>query len=246
MFDLHNLIKYLLEGLAVAVAAYLIPRKKVDPKEIVLIALTAAAVFAVLDQFAPQVAIGARQGTGFGIGLQQVGFGGYGFEGFDDQPIDGMDEGLEGYDDYENEGFQDANVSNVDTTSNGPTSSTTHSPNTTSSSTTDDDNLIDKNNVCKMNGDTCTYNPDVKQDQKAHFLCRKDNDQCNPLRACKKDSGGQCDWETGAIDLPDAAGRMCHSEDVGGKKVCRMTPHTEGFISSSDEIAGFEGFSKVF
>lgn len=76
MFDLQSLVKYLLEGLAVAAAAFYFPRYKSNPMEIVLIALTAAAVFAVLDQFAPSVAAGARQGTGLGIGFKMVSGGG--------------------------------------------------------------------------------------------------------------------------------------------------------------------------
>ena len=73
MFDLKSLVKYLLEGIAVAAAAFYIPRKKTDLKEVAMIALTAAAVFAVLDMFAPSVALGARQGSGFGVGLTMVG-----------------------------------------------------------------------------------------------------------------------------------------------------------------------------
>lgn len=76
MFDWQALIKYLLEGLAVAVAAFLIPQKTMDPTAIVLIALTAAAVFAVLDAFSPSISVGARQGAGFGIGLNQIGWPG--------------------------------------------------------------------------------------------------------------------------------------------------------------------------
>ena len=68
MLDVQSLIKYLLEGAAVAVAAYYIPRRTADMREIAMIALTAAAVFAVLDTFAPAVSGGARQGAGFGIG----------------------------------------------------------------------------------------------------------------------------------------------------------------------------------
>jgi hypothetical protein len=71
MLDL--VIKYLLEGAAVAVAAFYIPQRKVDLQEIALIAVTAAAVFMVLDFFAPSVSVGARQGTGFGIGYKMVG-----------------------------------------------------------------------------------------------------------------------------------------------------------------------------
>ena len=71
--DLHNLLKYLMEGAAVAIAAFYIPKKKNNIKEIIMIALTAAAVFAVLDKFAPNIAIGTRQGSGFGIGYNMVG-----------------------------------------------------------------------------------------------------------------------------------------------------------------------------
>jgi hypothetical protein len=81
MLDAQSVVKYLLEGLAVAVAAYYIPRRTVDLKEIGVIALTAAAVFAVLDQFAPSVALGARQGSGFGIGYNITS----GLEGFSEE-----------------------------------------------------------------------------------------------------------------------------------------------------------------
>ena len=60
---LQRAIKYLVEGLAVAVAAYYIPRKKMNPKEIAVIALTAAASLAVLDLLAPAVGLGARHGV---------------------------------------------------------------------------------------------------------------------------------------------------------------------------------------
>ena len=72
MFELY--VKYLLEGIAVAVAAYFIPRKKVEIAEIIFIALSAAATFAVLDIFAPKVGEGARKGAGFGIGANTVGW----------------------------------------------------------------------------------------------------------------------------------------------------------------------------
>jgi hypothetical protein len=81
MFELY--IKYLLEGIAVAVAAYFIPRKKVEITEIIFIALSAAATFAVLDIFAPRVGEGARKGAGFGIGANTVGWPG--LERFEDK-----------------------------------------------------------------------------------------------------------------------------------------------------------------
>ena len=51
-----RLIKYALEGLAVAVACYLLPGKKLRVEEIGTIALTALAVFAILDIYARKVA----------------------------------------------------------------------------------------------------------------------------------------------------------------------------------------------
>ena len=71
---LKQVIKYLLQGFAVAVAAFYIPQKKMKLEEIAMISLTAAATFAILDLWAPVVASGARQGAGFGIGANLVGF----------------------------------------------------------------------------------------------------------------------------------------------------------------------------
>jgi hypothetical protein len=53
MVDLEELftrvIKYLVEGLMVALAAYAIPKRSLRLDEVALIALTAAATFAILD-----------------------------------------------------------------------------------------------------------------------------------------------------------------------------------------------------
>lgn len=84
MLDFQKLIKYVLEGAAVAAAAYYIPRRNIDLNEVAMIALTAAAVFAVLDHFAPSVAAGARQGSGFGIGYNIA----TGLQGFEDGDSD--------------------------------------------------------------------------------------------------------------------------------------------------------------
>jgi hypothetical protein len=69
-----RLVKYALEGLAVAVACYLLPGKKLRTDEIGILALTALAVFAILDIYAPSVGSSARTGAGFGIGANLVGF----------------------------------------------------------------------------------------------------------------------------------------------------------------------------
>lgn len=70
-----RLLKYAFEGAIVATAAYFIPNKELDAESILIIALIAAATFAVLDLFAPSIGQSARVGTGFGIGANLVGFG---------------------------------------------------------------------------------------------------------------------------------------------------------------------------
>jgi ABC-type Co2+ transport system permease subunit len=76
-FDLQELlkraIKYLVEGLAVGICAMLIPKKQLSVEEIVIIALTAAATFSILDVFIPAMGSSARGGAGFGIGANLVG-----------------------------------------------------------------------------------------------------------------------------------------------------------------------------
>ena len=71
---LTRVIKYVVEGVAVALALFLIPRKPLAMDEIVSITIGAAAVFAVLDIFSPSIGVTARQGAGFGIGANLVGF----------------------------------------------------------------------------------------------------------------------------------------------------------------------------
>ncbi len=71
---LKRAIKYIVEGIMVAIAAYAIPKKKLDIDEIAIIALMAAATFSVLDVFVPSIASSARGGAGFGIGANLVGF----------------------------------------------------------------------------------------------------------------------------------------------------------------------------
>lgn len=68
-----RLVKYLLEGVAVAIAAYVLPGK-MKITEIAMISLTAMATFAILDIYAPSVGSSARTGAGFGIGANLVGF----------------------------------------------------------------------------------------------------------------------------------------------------------------------------
>jgi ABC-type Co2+ transport system permease subunit len=71
-----RIIKYLVEGLMVAIAAYAIPKRSLNIEEIVLIALTAAATFSILDTYIPSMGVTARSGAGFGIGANLVKFPG--------------------------------------------------------------------------------------------------------------------------------------------------------------------------
>jgi hypothetical protein len=71
---LTRLLKYVIEGAAVALALFFIPRKGLPLDEVTTIAVGAAAVFAVLDIFTPSIGVTARQGAGFGIGANLVGF----------------------------------------------------------------------------------------------------------------------------------------------------------------------------
>ena len=59
VFDLGELlrrvVKYLVEGLMVAIAAYAIPKRSLNLDEVLLISLTAAATFSVLDTYVPSM-----------------------------------------------------------------------------------------------------------------------------------------------------------------------------------------------
>lgn len=67
-------IKYLVEGIMVAIVAFVIPQKPLKVDEIAIIALMAAATFSILDTFVPSMGASARSGAGFGIGANLVGF----------------------------------------------------------------------------------------------------------------------------------------------------------------------------
>ena len=69
-------IKYFIEGLMVAVVAFVIPPEKRSLKleEVAIIGLMAAATFSILDTFIPSMGASARSGAGFGIGANLVGF----------------------------------------------------------------------------------------------------------------------------------------------------------------------------
>jgi ABC-type Co2+ transport system permease subunit len=63
-----RVLKYILEGSVVAIAAWLIPSKKPSLEEVFTLALVAAATFSILDLFLPSISASARMGVGLGIG----------------------------------------------------------------------------------------------------------------------------------------------------------------------------------
>lgn len=81
MTALRKILSYGLEGIALSTATYVIPGvvsgrmeftwEKV--KEILTIGLVAAAVFAILDIYAPRIGAASRIGAGIAIGAMQVG-----------------------------------------------------------------------------------------------------------------------------------------------------------------------------
>jgi hypothetical protein len=73
---INRVIKYLVEGLFVAMAALFIPRHRLPMDEILTLGVVAAAIFAILDVVSPSIGATARQGAGFGIGANLVGFPG--------------------------------------------------------------------------------------------------------------------------------------------------------------------------
>ncbi len=84
MYSLHILmftedliylaIKYLLEGVAVAVSAYYLTSKKTSIQETLAVGTTAATIFLLLDIFSPSIGSATRNGAGLGIGLRRVGY----------------------------------------------------------------------------------------------------------------------------------------------------------------------------
>jgi len=70
----NRVIKYLVEGLFVALAALFIPKKQLVVEDIIALGIVAAAVFAILDVVSPSIGSSARGGAGFGIGANLVGF----------------------------------------------------------------------------------------------------------------------------------------------------------------------------
>jgi hypothetical protein len=71
---IKRVIRYLVEGGAVACASAILPKKALKMDEILMIALVAAATFSILDTYIPSMGASARNGAGLGIGFNLVGW----------------------------------------------------------------------------------------------------------------------------------------------------------------------------
>ena len=70
-----RVVKYVLQGLVIAVSA-LLPKPKIDFEAIIALGLVAAATFAIIDTLMPSLNFPVQLGAGFGIGANLVGFPG--------------------------------------------------------------------------------------------------------------------------------------------------------------------------
>ncbi len=70
--NVQNLVKYILEGIVIAIVAYVIPNRRTKFNEVAVISLVAALSLFILDLFANDVGKGTRLGAGLGIGARIV------------------------------------------------------------------------------------------------------------------------------------------------------------------------------
>lgn len=68
-----RMVKYVIEAVAVAWFAFLLS-PKLKNTDVLMLALVAAATFSALDLVSPSVSMYVRQGAGFGMGANMVGF----------------------------------------------------------------------------------------------------------------------------------------------------------------------------
>lgn len=68
-----RIIKYLVLGLVISVVAIVIPKKSLNLEEVIILALSAAATFSILDVFVPSISDAAKSGVGFSVGTGLAG-----------------------------------------------------------------------------------------------------------------------------------------------------------------------------
>ena len=69
---LKQILRYIIEGIVVALAGYYIPNKKPELSEVITIALVAASTFALLEVYMPDAYLAARFGFGFQSGRNLI------------------------------------------------------------------------------------------------------------------------------------------------------------------------------
>lgn len=69
---LKKILKYIIEGLVVAIAGYYIPSKKPDMSELIIIGLVAASTFAILEVYMPDAYMASKFGFGFQTGRNLI------------------------------------------------------------------------------------------------------------------------------------------------------------------------------
>jgi hypothetical protein len=67
-----RVVKYILEGLVVAIAAILLPKAKPDFEAVIALGLVAACTFAIVDTLMPSLNFPLKFGVGFGLGNSLV------------------------------------------------------------------------------------------------------------------------------------------------------------------------------
>lgn len=68
-----RVVKYVLQGLVIAIAAILLPKQKPDFEAVLALALVAAATFAIIDTMMPSLTMPVQFGAGFGLGVNLIG-----------------------------------------------------------------------------------------------------------------------------------------------------------------------------
>lgn len=68
-----RIVKYILEGLVVGIVAAILPSKSLTTQEVIMLALTAASLFAILDLVAPATGSASRMGVGLVSGASLLG-----------------------------------------------------------------------------------------------------------------------------------------------------------------------------
>jgi hypothetical protein len=69
-----RVVKYIMEGAAVGLVSLILPSNPLKWQEALILAVVAAAAFAILDALAPSIGSSIRQGAGIGMGFNLVRF----------------------------------------------------------------------------------------------------------------------------------------------------------------------------